>query len=244
MPLDLTSIGSVAGDHPQSLKWEIQPKWVDQYSRRDPSGRKIGLATGIKSKTIRVTLYVAKDDTFDMTTVVIHVRPDPAEPGDGERPQPEPAPGPEPGPKPPGPEPGPKPPEPVPPEPAPLEPTPALSAMGRQVRDLAIKYIPDIPSRRTKVLALATAHEAVAADVSQAVAGVPAYAKLKEPQAIIDATVAANRTVVGTDRPSYVPFFTELNKLLKPLSATTLSTAGGHIAVWNDIAAGLRAAAP
>jgi hypothetical protein len=233
VPLDLTSIGSVAGDHPQSLKWDIQPAWVDQYSHRTPGGRQVSIATGTKSKTIRVTLYVAKDDTFDMTSVTVAVRPDPSEPGDGDRPVP-------PGPKPPEP----VPPEPVPPEPVPVPPQPILTEMGKQVHDLAIMHIPDIATRKDKVRALAASHEAIAADVSQAVAGVPAYAHLKEPAAIVDATVKSNRVAVGTDRPAFVPFFTALNGILKPLATTTLSTAGGHIAVWQDIAAGLRAAAP
>ena len=75
-------------------------------------------------------------------------------------------------------------------------------------------------------------------------AGVPAYAHLKEPKAIVDATVKSNRVAVGADRPAFITFFTSLNGILKPLTTTTLSTAGGHIDVWKDIAAGLRAAAP
>lgn len=237
VPIDLTSIGSIAGDLPQSLKWDIQPKWVDQYSHRSPGNRQVSVATGTKAKTIRVTLYVAKDDTFDMVSVTIHVRPDPNEPGDGDRPQPGPKP-PQPEPVPPKPEPKPPEPEPVPPQPEPVQ--PILTAMGKQVYDLAVRHIPDIASRKNKVHALAASHEAVAADVSQAVAGVPAFAPLKEPKAIVDATVKANRVAVGSDRQAFVPFFNALNEVLKPLSMTTLSTAGGHIAVWQDIAAGLR----
>jgi hypothetical protein len=233
VPLELTSIGSIAGDHPQSIRWDIQPKWVDQYSRRAPGGRQVSLATGIKSKTIRVTLYVAKDDTFDMTSVIIHVRPDPNEPGDGDRPQP--------GPKPPEPAPGPEPaPEPVP---EPVE--PVLSATAKKVHDLAIRDIPDIPSRKDKVKALAVSHERIADEITQGVAGVPAYAHLKTPQGIIDATTKSNRAAVGDDRPAFVEFFKALNvEVLKPMAGTTLSTAGGHIEVWKDIAAGLRASAP
>ena len=77
--------------------------------------------------------------------------------------------------------------------------------MGKQVYDLAIRDIPDISARKDKVLALAKSHETIAADVSQAVAGVPAYAHLKEPKAIVDATVKSNRAAVGTDRQAYRP---------------------------------------
>jgi hypothetical protein len=215
VPIDLTSAGSNAGDKLQSIRWECWPDWVDKYSHRSPDGRTISVATGVKSKTVRITLYVAKDDTFDMTSVTVAIRPDPLEPGDGGRP------------------------EPVPPEPA-----VPLSAFAQQVKDLAIRDIPDVTRRKTQVWALATSHEQVAAAVSQAVAGVPAYAYLNQPQAIIDATVASNQAAVGGDREVYVPFFTSLNGLLKPMSTTTLSTAGGHIGVWQDIAHGLRAAAP
>ena len=108
VPIGLTADRSVVGDHPQSLKWVIQPAWVDQWSSRTPDGRQLSVATGTKSKTIRVTLYVAKNDTFDMVTVTVAVRPDPNEPGDRDGPEPEPKPGPEPpGPAPP---PGPTPP--------------------------------------------------------------------------------------------------------------------------------------
>jgi hypothetical protein len=222
VPLVLTAAGSVAGNNPQSTKWEIQPPWVNKWSHHTPDGQ-LHVATGIKPKVIRITLYVAKDDAFDMATVTISVQPDPLEPSHGPTP------------------PEPKPPEPQPPEP---EPGPPLSAMAQQVKDLALLHIPDIASRKNQVLALATSHEAIAADVSQAVAGVPAYAHLKQPKAIVDATVQSNRTAVGGDRDPFVPFFNALNGVLKPLSKTTLSTASGHIGVWNDIAAGLRAAVP
>jgi hypothetical protein len=237
VPISLTAARSVVGDHPQSLKWVIQPAWVDQWSSRTPDGRQLSVATGTKSKTIKVTLYVAKNDTFDMVTVIVTVRPDPNEPGDRDGPEPEPKPGPEP------PVPGPAPPPGPTPPPAPA-PAPVLSTVGTQVYNLAIRDIPDIPSRKDKVLALAKSHETVAGQISQAVAGVPEYAHLKEPQAIIDTTVKYNRAAVGTDRTAFVPFFTALNnEVLKPLVPTTLSTAGGHIDVWKDIAAGLRAAA-
>jgi hypothetical protein len=227
VPLAVTCTRSTAGTLPQSIRWTIQPRWVDRYSARSPDGRSLNLATGLKPKIIRITLQVAKDDTFDATTAVIVVRPDPTEPGDRVPPEP-------------GPEP--IPPEPIPPEPVP--PQPPLSAMAQQVKDLAIQHIPDIAARRAQVQALAASHEAIAADVSQAVAGVPAYAHLKQPRAIVDATTASNLKAVGGVRDPYVPFFTALNGVLKPLAPTTLATAGGHIAVWQDIAAGLRAAAP
>jgi hypothetical protein len=225
VPLDLSAVKSTAGDLPQSIQWEILPKWVDKYSRRTPKGRQISLATGTKPKTIRVTLYVAKADTFDMTTVTVSIRPDPTEPGDRDRPEPVP-------------------PEPVPPDtPVPPQPPP-LSTFAKQVYDLALRDIPDIQARKELVRALATSHENIAADISQAVAGVPAYAALKQPQAIIDATAKSNKAAVGADRPAFVPFFTSLNGILKPLVKTTLATAGGHIEVWKDIAAGLRATVP
>jgi hypothetical protein len=230
VPIGLTCVKSIAGDHPQSIRWEIWPLWVNKWTNRSPDGRSLNLATGTKPKTIRVTLYVAKDDTFDMTTATIVVRADPNEPGDGDGPGP-------------GPGPGPVPPDPKPPDPD-IPPQPPLSAMAQQVKDLAIQYIPDIKNHKAQVLALAVSHETIANDVSQAVAGVPAYAHLKQPKAIIDATVASNRAAVAGDRDPYVPFFNALNGILKPLSTTTLSTAGGHIGVWQDIAAGLRAAAP
>jgi hypothetical protein len=230
VPLAVTSARSIAGGLPQSSHWDIQPPWVDRWSQRSADGKQIHLATGTKPKIIRVTLQVAKDDTFDTVTVTVVVRPDPMEPGDRVPPEP----------KPPGPD-EPMPPEPVPPD----QPTPPpLAAMAQQVKDLALKHITDIASRKDKVLALAASHEKIAGDVSQAVAGVPAYAHLKQPKAIVDATVASNRAAVG-DREPYVSFFNALNaEVLKPIATTTLATAGGHIGVWQDIAAGLRAAVP
>jgi hypothetical protein len=224
VPLTLTSIRSTAGDLPQSREWEVLPVWVNKYSNRGPGNRMISIATGTKAKTVKVTLYVAKADTFDKQTVVIAIKPDPLEPGNDDRPVP------------------PSPDEPVPPEPAP---PPALTTVGKQVYDLALKDIADIKARRAGVHALAASHERLANDISQAVAGVPAYANLKTPQGIIDATVKSNRAAVGDDRPAYVTFFTDLNnQVLKPLVPSTLATAGGHIEVWKDIAAGLRAASP
>jgi hypothetical protein len=225
VPMELSAMRSVAGDLPQSMRWDIFPEWVDKYSYRGVKNRTVSIATGTKPKTIKVTLYVAKDDAFDMASVTVSIRLDPLEPGNDDRPRP-----------------GPKPPEPVPPEPTP---PPSLSTVGKQVYDLALKHIPDIGARKDKVIGLAVSHESIASDVSQAVAGVPAYAALKQPQAIIDATVKSNQAVVGSDRPAYVPFFEALNiQVLKPLVKTTLSTAGGHIEVWKDIGAGLRASVP
>jgi len=240
VPIAITSAGSTAGDLPQSIHWTIQPRWVDKWSQRSADGRQLHLATGLKPKVIQITLQVAKGDTFDTATTTVVVRPDPLEPSSPI--PPEPAPGPEPGPPQPGPGPSPEPsPEPAPPQPAP---GPPLSAMAQQVKDLAVKDIPSIASHKDKVLALATSHETIATQISQGVAGVPAYANLKTPKGIVDATVASNRAAVGDERDVFVPFFTDLNELLKPLSTTTLATASGHIGVWQDIAAGLRASVP
>jgi hypothetical protein len=230
VPLDLTSIRSVAGDHPQSIRWDIFPEWVDKYSRRLLNGKQVSIATGTKPKTVKVTLYVAKDDTFDMTSIVVSIKPDPLEPGNDDRPTP------------------PTPPEPKPPEPdepKPPKPPPPMSDLAKQVHAVALRDIPEINAHRSTVHALAESHERIANDISQAVAGVPNYANLKTPQGIIDATVKSNREAVGDERETYVPFFTALNnEVLKPLVDTKLSTAGGHIEVWKDIATGLRAAAP
>jgi hypothetical protein len=107
-----------------------------------------------------------------------------------------------------------------------------------------MREIPDIPHRKQTILTLASVHDQVARDVTQAVAGIPAFAGLKDPKAIVEQTVTSNRGVAGADRDAYVPFFTALDKeVLTPIRATTLATAGGHIQVWKDIAAGLRAAA-
>jgi hypothetical protein len=236
VPMDLTSQGSVAGNLPQSIYWDIRPRWVDKYSRRMLNNRQVSIATGTKSKTIRVTLYVAKDDTFDMASVTVTIRPDPSEPGNDDRPQPGPRP-------PPGPEPGPQP-EPQPEPTPPPQPVTPLTDLGQQVYDIAKSKIPDITQRKNQVHALANSFDKVASDISQAVAGVPSFVHLTTPQGIIDATVKSNRAVIGADRDVYVPFFTALNEILKPLAKTTLSTPGGHISAWQDIAAGLRAAAP
>jgi hypothetical protein len=225
VPLTLTSIRSNAGDLIQSRQWEVFPLWVDKYSNRGPGNRMISIATGTKAKTIKVTLYVAKSDTFDKQTVIISIKPDPLEPGNDDRPTP-----------PPGPD--------EPPVPPDVPPVPPLSATGKQVHDLAIRDIPDIGSHKAQVQALAKSHLTIADQITQAVAGVPAYESLKTPEGIVAATQKSNRAAVGAERQMFVPFFTSLNnEVLKPLVPTTLSTANGHIQVWKDIAAGLYAAA-
>jgi hypothetical protein len=226
VPLGLSAAKSVAGTHPtKSIRWDIEPEWVDQHSRRYAGNRQVILATGVLPKTIRVTLSVAKADTFDTVQVNIDLAGDPNEPG-------------------PAPPPAPVPP-PTPPTPTPT-PTPGpLSAMAQQVRDLANRDIPaDLPLRQGLLLGLSAIHSTMADDISKAVAGIPAYSQLNDPANIIAETTTRNRAMVGVNREAFLSFFTDLKtQVLNPLKATTLATPGGHIQVWKDIAAGLQAAA-
>lgn len=230
VPIGLSAAKSVAGTHPtRSIRWDIEPAWVDQHSRRYAGNRQIVLATGVRPKTVTVTLSVAKADTFDRVQVTIDLVGDPDEPG--------PAPPPIPPPAPPTPEPAPT------PTPAPT-PEP-LSRTAQRVRDLANRDIPaDLPLRQGLLLGLAGIHAAMADDVAKAVAGIPAYTQLNDPANIIAETASRNRAMAGTSRAAFVPFFTDLKvQVLNPLKPTALATPGGHIQVWRDIAAGLKAAA-
>lgn len=232
VPIGLSAEESVVGDKARSVQWVVEPEWVNQNSRRRDNNRQIDIATGVKPKTIVVELRVAKSDTLDSTRVTIRVAADPDEPG----------PAPPVPPAPPGP--SPPPPGPVPPTPPPPGPGEPLSDLATRIRDLALRDIPDIRARKNLLLGLAAVHATVADDVAKAVAGIPAYAHLKDPAAIVAETNSHNRAMVGTDREAFLPFFTHLrDQVLNPLKPTALATAGGHIQVWQDIAAGLRVAA-
>lgn len=120
---------------------------------------------------------------------------------------------------------------PVPPTP-PTPPTPPLSALAAQTRDWAMALVP--PTAALKCELVAQSFSAVS---SQMAAGT-----LTDPAKIIAATRDANQTAVGELRDSWLPFFEAVRKYLNAeLAAGRLATLEQHQAVWNDLAAGLRA---
>jgi hypothetical protein len=72
--LPLTSEKSVAGTHPRSVKWTVEPAEYDPLCPRRDKGRSIDAQTGTRPTTIRITLQVAKADTFDSVTVQVETK--------------------------------------------------------------------------------------------------------------------------------------------------------------------------
>lgn len=107
--IGLSASKSRAGAKLRSIRWSVDPAWIDPLSQRSADGRSISVGAGTRPKTVKVTLKVALGDTLDETTVSIPFVINPEDPD----PQPDPGPGPVPGP---GPGPGPLP---VPPDPKP-----------------------------------------------------------------------------------------------------------------------------
>jgi hypothetical protein len=107
--IGLSSRKSVAGDREKSVRWRVDPAWIDAYSIRSGGGKDISVGAGVRPKKISVTLQVAAGDTFDETTVSFDAVPNPEEPDVIPTPTPvPPGPGPTPGPSP-GPTPTPTP---------------------------------------------------------------------------------------------------------------------------------------
>jgi hypothetical protein len=115
--IGLSSQQSAMGTLGRSVRWKVDPPWIDGYSIRTDAGKAISVGTGTKPKTIHVTLQVAKADTFDEATVTIAVTANPDEPVD---PTPTPSPTPQPTPIP----------TPVPPAPPAPTPSPTPVVVG------------------------------------------------------------------------------------------------------------------
>lgn len=119
---------------------------------------------------------------------------------------------------------------PLPPDP--VDPVDPLSIFARQVRDWCLALVP--AASRGKAAALAQSFSTVS---SQMAAGT-----LATPEAVIKATYEANLAVLGNDREQWALFREKLRVELNARSkAGTLQTIPQHMAVWDEIAAGLRA---
>lgn len=122
---------------------------------------------------------------------------------------------------------------PTPPTPPTPPPGPPLSALAAQTRDWVITLVPPTAAIRCELVA-----QSFSAISSQMAAGT-----LAEPAKIIAATRDANQAAVGELRDAWLPFFQKVRKYLNAESAAgRLATLAQHQAVWNDLAAGLRAA--
>lgn len=141
---------------------------------------------------------------------------------------PAPQPGPQPNPDPLPPTPGPTP----PPDPEPVSPGVAI------VRDMVASVAP-YPGKAEKKEKLAAVYAGLAVDISKAVAGVPGFEPLREPQAIVNRTRVWVQEILGGDTEHWRPFF---DRLRQHHNTIRFEGPGDYIGVFQDAAAGLRAA--
>jgi hypothetical protein len=240
----LSSHTSVAGTRPgKSVKWYVDPAWIDRQSERDMPPGTISVGTGTRPKTIKVTLKVAKADTFDEQTIAVQIVPNPDEPEQVPIP-PTPTPTPVPIPIPPTP----IPPTPIPPTPVPPTPTPTpvdpLRPYAKEVADAVRTYVADYPDRVAVAGKLGDAYADTIGKISQAAARNPVPADLAaytDPDSLITATSKLVVAALGADIDRWRPFFKwSEDDLNRKDDAGQLSTAASYVPVYGDIAAGLR----
>jgi hypothetical protein len=213
-PMILSARNAIAGGRETSRVWIVEPEWVDAHSERDQDGMILNVATGIRPKTITVTLSVAKGDTQDRQTVVIRTVVDPEEPVD-------------PTPVPPGPPPAP------PPAPSPL------SAGAEKVHAMLGAVVD--PRKAETAAALAGVYRSALGKISRAVAVNPTPGELADyttPDRIVTAVGRDVRQTLGASVEGWRPFFAQLREYMNGLN---LATAADYVSVFDDIAAGLQA---
>jgi hypothetical protein len=217
-PMILSARNAIAGGRETSRVWIVEPEWVDAHSERDQDGMILNVATGIRPKTITVTLSVAKGDTQDRQTVVIRTVVDPDEPVD----------------------PTPVPPAPPPtPPPAPL-PAPSPLSSGAEKVHAMLGAVVD-PRKAETAAALAAVYRSAMGKISRAVAVSPTPDELTDyatPDRIVSAVGRDVRQTLGTSVEGWRPFFAQLRTYMNGLN---LATAADYISVFDDIAAGLQA---
>jgi hypothetical protein len=128
--------------------------------------------------------------------------------------------------------------------PADGEPMPQGNDRTAKIADMVRTKVEPYPGRAAMAKGLADDYDMIAAAISKAVAINPPPDEMKpytEPQSLVEATGVVVRKRLGDDVNRWRPFFSSLRDYLNDLGQQgKLGTAGDHIPVFRDIAAGLR----